>query len=80
MLLICVTFVTLFTLKRIFPYRDDYCLTCKKCDLRYHHSRIGTDGICERCYINAAAASDGFALRGRCIDALEDGTVDEDEL
>ena len=80
MLLICCTFIILFTLKRIFPYRDDYRLLCKKCDQAYHHSRIGHDGICERCFLSAAAASDGFALRGRCIDALDDGTVDPDDL
>ena len=46
----------------------------------FHHTRIGRDGLCERCFSSICAQSDSFALRGRCIDALDDGTVDPDDL
>ena len=81
MISICVFFIILFTLKRRFPYSDNYHLTCKSCEQSYHQSRIYRDTLtCENCFSQAASKSDHFALRGRCIDAFDDGTVDPDEL
>ena len=81
MISICVFFITLFILKRRFPYNENYSLICRSCDRSYHHSCIYKDTLtCENCFSRAAAKSDHFALRGRCIDAFDDGTVDPDEL
>ena len=78
MLAICITFIIIFSLNLVFPKKDVY--PCTRCKQNFHHTRIGSDGLCERCFSSICAQSDGFALRGRCIDALDDGTVDPDEL
>ena len=81
MISICVFFITLFILKRRFPYNENYCLTCRSCERVYHQTRIYKDTLtCENCFSKAASKSDHFALRGRCIDAFDDGTVDPEEL
>ena len=78
MLVICITFIILFTLNAAFPKKEVY--PCTRCKQNFHHTRIGRDGLCERCFSSICAQSDGFALRGRCIDAFDDGTVDPDDL
>ena len=78
MLAICITFIIIFSLNLAFPKKDVY--PCTRCKQNFHHTRIGRDGLCERCFLSICAQSDGFALRGRCIDALDDGTVDPDDL
>ena len=78
MLAICITFIIIFSLNLAFPKKDVYPCTC--CKRNFHHTRIGRDGLCERCFSSICAQSDGFALRGRCINALDDGTVDPNDL
>ena len=78
MLAICITFIILFTLNRVFPKKEAYACTC--CTLVFHCSQLSPDGLCERCFTKICSQSDGFALRGCCIDALDDGTVDPDDL
>ena len=75
---ICLVFIILFTFNVVFPKKQVY--PCARCGFPFHHTRLGRDGLCERCFQSACAASDHFALRGRCIDAFDDGTVDPDEL
>ena len=78
MLAICITFIIIFSLNLAFPKKDVY--PCTRCKQNFHHTRIGSDGLCERCFSSICAQSDSFALRGHCIDALDDGTVDPDDL
>ena len=78
MLAICITFIIIFSLNLAFPKKDVYPCTCRK--QNFHHTRIGRDGLCEFCFSGICAQSDSFMLRGRCIDALDDGTVDPDDL
>ena len=78
MLSICITFIILFTLNCAFPKKEAY--PCTHCKLLFHHSRLGPDDLCERCFTKICSQSDGFTLRGRCIDARDDGTVDPDDL
>ena len=78
MLSICITFIILFTLNLAFLKKEVY--PCTRCKLAFHHTRIGLDGLCERCVSKICSQSDGFVLRGRCIDALNNGIVDPDDL
>ena len=78
MLAICITFIILFTLNRVFPKKEAYACTC--CTLVFHRSRLGPDGLCERCFTKICSQSDSFTLRGCCINTLDDGTVDPDDL
>ena len=78
MLAICITFIILFTLNAAFPKKQVY--PCTRCKLDFHLSRLGPDGLCEGCVTKICSQSDGFVLRGRCINALNDGTVDPDDL
>ena len=78
MLAICITFIIIFSLNLAFPKKDVY--PCTRCKQNFHHTRIRHDGLCERCFSSICAQSDGFALRGRCIDALDDRTVDPNDL
>ena len=78
MLFICITFIILFTLNATFPKKQVY--PCSHRKLAFHHTRLGRDGLCERCFLSICSQSDGFMLRGHCIDALDDGTVDLDDL
>ena len=78
MLAIYITFIILFTLNRVFPKREVH--PCTRCKLAFHQTRIGSDGLCERCFTKICSQSDGFALRGRCIDTFDDETVDPDNL
>ena len=81
MISICLVFITLFLLKRQFPYKPNYQLTCRTCNRDFHQSRIYKDTLtCEKCFSQKAAASDSFALAGRCIDTFDDGTVDPNDL
>ena len=78
MLAICITFIILFTFNVTFPKKQVY--PCTRCKQDFHLSQLGPDGLCECCFTKICSQSDGFMLRGRCIDALNDGTVDPDNL
>ena len=77
MIEICIFFIIVFTLNLTFPKQERYL--CKICRLDFHHSRLDSHGLCDRCFYRECTASDGFRLRGHCIDTLDDGTVDPDE-
>ena len=78
MLAICITFIILFSLNAMFPKKQAY--PCTRCKLDFHCSRLGPDGLCECCFTKICSQSDSFTLRSRCIDTLDDGTVDPDDL
>ena len=78
MLSICITFIILFALNLAFPKKQAY--PCTRCKLDFHHTRLSHDGLCERCFSGICSRSDGFVLRGHCIDALDDTTVDPEDL
>ena len=78
MLSIFITFIILFTLNIAFPKKQVY--PCTRCKLDFHHTRLSRDGLCQRCFTKICSQLDGFALKGHCIDALNDGTVDPDDL
>ena len=78
MLAICITFIILFTLNHMFSKKEAYPCTC--CKLPFHCSQLGPDGLCEHCFTKICSQSNGFTLRGRCIDALNNGTVDPNDL
>ena len=78
MLVICITFIILFLFNITFPKREVYPCTC--CKGNFHHTQLDHEGLCEQCFLKICSQSDGFAWRGHCIDALDDGTVDLDKL
>ena len=78
MLAICITFIILFMFNAAFPKKQVY--PCTRCKLDFHLSQLGPNSLCERCFTKICSQSDGVALRGCCIDALDDGTVDPNNL
>ena len=78
MLEVCLAFIILFTLNILFPKRQHY--PCSHCGTLWHRTRLDSHGTCDRCFAHLCAEADRFRRRGRCIDALDDGTVDPDDL
>ena len=77
MIEVCIFFTILFTLNILFPKQQHY--PCSNCGTTWHRSRLDSHGVCDPCFARLCAAADGFRRRGRCIDALDDGTVDPNE-
>ena len=78
MIQICTFFIVLFAFNLYFPKKEVY--SCSRCKSNFHRSRLGPDGLCERCFTKICSQSDSFARQGRCIDAFDDGTVDPIDL
>ena len=74
--MLCVTFIPRALQK---PSQDDDAARAH--DLKRRARDIARDShrLCDRCFYRKCAASDGFRLHGRCIDALDDGTIGSDE-
>ena len=73
MIEICIFFIIISTLNLTFPKQERYL--CKGCRLDFHHSRLDSHGLCDHCFYRECATADGFRLRGRCIDTLDDGDM-----
>ena len=77
MIEICIFFIVLFTIKATAP--KPFYAICRKCGRIWNPPYAQTLDHCDKCFQEGNLASDQFVARDRCLDALTDGTVDNDE-